>query len=164
MSGERFEQLTQRQRECLRLYHRRYRIKEIARELSISENTASGYLTEAAALLNVGGRQAASAALASFEAAHPEARGRFSVGDSAGQSLPTHVSPAETAPANETVAVAPPMTWAVRLPFRQGDGNDLSIAQRFLWLAIIVVGIFTGFGLFAIFVRTVSDVFAGIRG
>lgn len=69
MPVERIEQLTQRQRECLRLYQQRYRVKEIARALGISENTASGYLTEAATLLGVGGRQAAAQALAAFEAA-----------------------------------------------------------------------------------------------
>lgn len=163
MSPDRFAKLTTRQRECLRLYHQRYRVKEIARALAISENTASGYLTEATALLGVGGRPAAAAALAAYEAAHPDARGRFSVGDptpvpAAEPSLPGDDAPAPAAVVGTGAPThAPAAPW---LPFRKGDGNDLTIAQRLFWLGAIVFGLVTGFGLFALFVRTLSDVVA----
>lgn len=164
MPVERIEQLTQRQRECLRLYQQRYRVKEIARALGISENTASGYLTEAATLLGVGGRQAAAQALAAFEAAHPEARGRFSVGDTPSAEPPQGPpNRSNSAPASTPAIDTPAPSWRARLPVRQGDGNDLSIAQRFIWLGLIVFGLVTGLGFFAIFMRTLGDVYARLR-
>ncbi|MGK6322489.1 LuxR C-terminal-related transcriptional regulator [Sphingomonas sp. DT-51] len=163
MSPDRFAKLTTRQRECLRLYHQRYRVKEIARALAISENTASGYLTEATALLGVGGRPAAAAALAAFEATHPDARGRFSVGDTVPPPEPEPSLPGNDAPAPASRAEPRATTHApgaLRLPFRKGDGNDLTIAQRLFWLGVIMFALVTGFGLFALFVRTLSDVVA----
>ncbi|WP_132907538.1 LuxR C-terminal-related transcriptional regulator [Sphingomonas sp. BK235] len=163
MSPDRFAKLTTRQRESLRLYHQRYRVKEIARALAISENTVSGYLTEATALLDVGGRPAAAAALAAHEAAHPETRGRFSVGDPTPRPDAEPSSPGDDAPAPAAAAgprSAPHAPGPLRLPFRNGDGNDLTIAQRLFWLGAIVFALVTGFGLFALFVRTLSDVVA----
>lgn len=157
----RIEQLTTRQRECLRLHHQRYRVKEIARALGISENTASGYLTEATALLGVGGRAAAAAALAAFEAAHPDARGRFSAGDAPPPLPPSPEPPADPAPAVDT---APPSrSGTIWWPLRSGSGNDLTVAQRFLWVFLLAFLLVAGFGLFAFFVRTLSDIVAVFR-
>lgn len=179
MSRDRFEKLTIRQRECLRLYHQRYRVKEIARELGISENTVSGYLTEATALLGVGGRPAAAAALVAHEGQdvanlafssmpsdHRNTGGRFSVGD-------TTPLPAADEPDRRSVAArseprhAPPDTarmpaWMMWLPLRNGDGNDLTVAQRFVLLGLVTFLLVAGFGLFAFFIRTVSELAGAI--
>lgn len=61
------KRLSTRHRECLRLYHQRYRLKPMARLLGISENTVGGYLTEAVHLLNAGGRIDAAEMLAQYE-------------------------------------------------------------------------------------------------
>ncbi len=160
MEGSRFAKLTTRQRESLRLYHQRYRIKSIAEMLAISPNTVGSYLTEATAVLDAGGREAAAAALVAHEAAHPEARGRFSVGDGT-LNLPD-AGPEPSNPAPAEPAAAPPTTaW---LPYRTGPGNDLSIGLRFVWLAAFVFAAVAGFGAFALFVRTVSDIVRAAGG
>ncbi|WP_394648172.1 LuxR C-terminal-related transcriptional regulator [uncultured Sphingomonas sp.] len=191
MLPDRFVKLTVRQRECLRLYHQRYRVKEIARMLAISENTASGYLTEATALLGVGGRPAAAAALAAFEVDHPKARGRFSVGNTTPPltvlalapaaeptpPLPDHPEPRGRIEAGDEPAPSMPtqsprrnpaamtaldrsshhLRWPTWLPLRHGDGNDLTIAQRFVWLGLLTFLLVSGFGIFAFFIRTASE-------
>jgi len=155
MSLASIDRLTDRQREALRLYARRLQVKEIAALMGISQNTASGYLTEAAGLIALGGRKAAAAALLEHEASHPEARGRFS----AGELLPGFVTDTPL-PAARTPVVQeapPPRSTSWWPPFRTGIGNDLTVAQRFVWFGVVTFGIVVGFGMFAFFVRTISD-------
>ncbi len=227
MPPTRFTKLTTRQRECLRLYHQRLRIKEIAGTLAISENTASGYLTEAAAILNAGGRRAAAAALVAFENDHPDARGRFSTGYQepistepvqrsgpdaptisswsvdilAIEDLPASASDTDVPSSESRSTLSPPdhpyprgrsqvgdqapsfsqdegrhrnsavlpkhyqrtgrpgRAW---VPLRQGDGNDLTVTQRFAWLGVVTFLLISGFGIFAFFIRTVSDLAGGL--
>ena len=160
MSIERIQQLTTRQREVLRLHHRRLRVKEIAGRLGISDNTASGYLTEAAALLGVGGRQAAAAALAAYEATHPEARGRFSVGDENLPSPPVDPVPAASVPAS-TMA-EPPRRWG--FPISRRVGNELSIVERLLWIFALAVAFAVGFGMLSVGLRVVGEVLLAVSG
>lgn len=149
------ERLTDRQREALRLYARRLQVKEIAALMGISQNTASGYLTEAASLLNMGGRKAAAAALLEYEATHPEARGRFSVGEPLPGFVPDTAPPAARMPVVQEAP--PPRSTSWWPPFRTGVGNDLTVVQRFVWFGVVTFGIVVGFGMFAFFVRTISD-------
>ena len=154
MSFALIDRLTDRQREALRLYARRLQVKEIAALMGISQNTASGYLTEAAGLLALGGRKAAAAALLEHETSHPEARGRFSVGEPLpGFATDTPSSAAQT----PIVQEAPPHSTSWWPPFRTGVGNDLTVAQRFVWFGVVTFGLVVGFGMFAFFVRTISD-------
>ena len=123
--------------------------------MGISQNTASGYLTEAASLLNLGGRKAAAAALLEYEAAHPEARGRFSVGETLPGFEPNRPSPTAQMPVVQEAP--PPQSTSWWPPIRTGVGNELTIAQRFVWFGVVTFSIVVGFGMFAFFVRTVSD-------
>jgi DNA-binding CsgD family transcriptional regulator len=160
MAIERIPNLTTRQKEVLRLYHQRYRVKEIANHLAISENTASGYLSEAANLLDVGGRSAAARALAAFEVAHPESRGRFSVDD------PTPL-PSRDGELPGNPAPAAPMERAplwLPLPIRQEDGNELSPFERFLWTPALAIALAIGFGMLAVGLRILGDFFVAVIG
>lgn len=228
MSAPRFEKLTTRQQECLRLYNQRFRIKEIALTLGISQNTVSGYLTEAAAIIDVGDRRAAASAFAAFESAssqvdrstsvdgipsmstmktgirpgtrgaagthapersddvvleaspvliieeahkadtsgrasfddHLYPRGRFEVGDRA---LPPHQEDGHHRnPAVPTKRdPRPHETASAWVPLRLGDGNDLTITRRFVWLGLVTFLLVSGFGLFAFFIRTISELADG---
>jgi len=156
MSFALIDRLTDRQREALRLYARRLQVKEIAALMGISQNTASGYLTEAAGLLALGGRKAAAAALLEHETSHPEARGRFSVGEPL-PGFATDTTP-RTAQTSAVQEAPPPRSTSWWPPFRTGVGNDLTIAQRFVWFGVVTFAIVVGFGMFAFFVRTISDI------
>lgn len=135
MDTSRTDRLTRRHRECLRLYHQRYRLKEIGQTLGISENTVGTYLTEAAALLDVGGRRSAAGYLATFEAAHPDSRGRFSVGDNEPVIGTPFISEEGEA------ALATPKSWTALLPFpvTKGATNELGPAARIFWIAAITL-------------------------
>lgn len=147
--------LTSKQRECLRLYAARYRVKEIAAALGgISENTVGSHLSEATRLLGAPGRAAAAAMLTAHEAAHPESRGRFSVGDAA---PPPMLEPLS--------AQDPPRPsdgrWDRLLPLRlgKGDPNDLPPPVRLFWIVALAIVLAFAFGQLAIGARLLSDVF-----
>ena len=135
MDTSRIDRLTKRHRECLRLYHQRYRLKEIGNTLGISENTVGTYLTEATALLGVGSRRSAAGYLMTFEATHPNSRGRFSVGDSAPPVAETFISEEGEAALPTTQA------WVSLMPFPAAKGatNDLGAGARLAWIAIITL-------------------------
>lgn len=160
MATDRIRNLTTRQKEVLRLYHQRYRVKEIATHLAISENTASGYLSEAANLLDAGGRGAAARVLAEFEAAHPESRGRFSADD------PTPRPSRDVAPPGNPAPAAPVVRAPVglRLPIRQEDGNELSILERLFWIPALAIALAIGFGMLTVGLKILGDFFVAILG
>jgi len=135
MDTSRIDRLTKRHRECLRLYHQRYRLKEIGQALGISENTVSTYLTEAAAILDVGGRRSAANFLTTFEATHPDSRGRFSVGDNEPVLGTSFISEEGEA------ALPAPQVWTAFLPIpaTKGATNELGTAARILWICAITL-------------------------
>lgn len=133
MDANRIENLAPRQRECLRLYHRRYRVKEIAQELGISENTVSSYLTEAANQLNAGGRRGAAALLAEFEATHPKSGGPFSVGADTQQMDPSELAEEMDA------SVRTDRPDILPFPTKAGAANELAISTRLFWIVAIIL-------------------------
>ena len=70
MNAERFNRLTPRQAECLRLLARPMRPKEIALALGLSVRTVEGYLAEAVERLEAANSLAAARAFADWEQAH----------------------------------------------------------------------------------------------
>jgi DNA-binding CsgD family transcriptional regulator len=129
MDEAQIDRLGTRHRECLRLYGRRYKVKEIARELGISDNTVNGYLTEAARLLNVG-RSEAAAQLLAHEAAHPDSRGRFSAGDDAPLAPPSPVPQRVT---TESVTI-----WSAIFPLRPTGGQSNTLPWQTRLFAILI--------------------------
>jgi DNA-binding CsgD family transcriptional regulator len=153
MSPDRFERLTRAQRECLRLYNQRYRVKTMAEMMGgISPNTVSSYLSEAVAVLGAAGRAAAATALAEWESAHPEARGRFSAGDIP---PPVHVIAVPT----EDPPPQPVRPWQAYLPFRTAKGtpSDLHPLTRLFWIVAIALLAAIGFGQLAVAARVLTD-------
>jgi DNA-binding CsgD family transcriptional regulator len=73
MSMERINQLTTRQRDCLRLVMQHLPSKEIARALAISPNTVDQHIRAAMAVLGASSRVSAAKMLSSYEAnSHPQ--------------------------------------------------------------------------------------------
>ncbi len=137
-----FDRLTTKQREALRLRAANFRTKQIAAAMGgISENTVNTYLSTATQLLGAPGRGAAAEGLLAYESDHPNARGRFSVGDAEAPAVVVRV-------VAEEPAVAPEVSWTTLLPLRLGKGtpHDLSPAVRLLWIVLLAVFIAIGFG------------------
>lgn len=126
------DQLTARERDCLRLVARGMSSKEIALALGLSPLTVDGYLKEAARTLGVSSRREAARLLAAHEQSPPQ--------------------PPETPPQNlgaepvdlaETVLSEVPLPPKrseaeprLRVPFlRQGrQTNDLDPLNRLMWI------------------------------
>lgn len=53
MTSRRFDQLNERQKQCLRLYYANLEVKEIGEELGLSPNTVKKYLRDARRILRV---------------------------------------------------------------------------------------------------------------
>lgn len=126
MVANRIDELSRRERECLRLVARNFSSKEIGRELGISNHTVDDHIKSAIAQLGVASRFEAARLLAEAEGA-PQALGAQPV------ALADH---AALGP-----AIAPDRSDAGllhNLPFlRNGRRtNDLTSAQRLLWIAI----------------------------
>ena len=157
METNRINRLTRSQREALRLYHERYKLKAIAEMMDgISPNTVGSYLTEAVAVLDAPGRPAAATMLAEWEATHPESRGRFSAGD-----LPLPVPINLLAPQG-TPPAPPNRPWQAMLPFRTSKGapSDLSPAVRLTWIFVLAIALAVGFGDLANAARLITDLAA----
>lgn len=137
MDDIRLARLAERHRKVLRLYAQRYRMKEIARELSLSENSVNTYLTEAVQILEAGGRRAAADALARHEA--PSQSSRYRV--SAGEELAPDPLIAERQSA-EALEGEP----STLLPLRpkSGESNRLPVHRRLLWMVALLILLVTG--------------------
>ncbi len=126
------EQLTARERDCLRLVARGMSSKEIALALGLSPLTVDGYLKEAARTLGVSSRREAARILTAHEDASPQ--------------------PPETPPQNlgaEPVDLAETVHSGVPLPPKRSEGeprfrvpflrqgrqiNDLDPLKRLMWI------------------------------
>lgn len=126
------DQLTARERDCLRLVARGMSSKEIALTLGLSPLTVDGYLKEAARTLGVSSRREAARILAAHEHLSPQAP------ETPPQNLGAEpVDLAETV--HSEVPLPPKRSEAeprFRVPFlRQGkQTNDLDPFNRLMWI------------------------------
>lgn len=148
MTEDRIAILAERHRRVLRLYAQRYRLKEIARELSLSENSVNTYLTEAVQILQVGGRRAAADALERHEGPSRFSRYPVSVPDSPPDAGADEGSQTEGEPRD----YGPP-----RLPLRPKSGvpNRLPVHVRLLWMLALLIVLISGVAV-AVAVYTVD--------
>ncbi len=164
MTPERFALLTRRHRECLRGVKALKGSKEIAAELGLGKSTVDSYLTEAVRLLGARNRRDAAIALAEFEAHQndqvienkKEASPHKIIPDSAGLEAEPVAMPVPMAPDGSTVGGAVQSGHAYapsRLPLpirRQGQTrNDMTVAERLLWVPTIAIALAIGFGMLA---------------
>ncbi|MFS2108467.1 helix-turn-helix transcriptional regulator [Sphingomonas sp. Sphisp140] len=130
------EQLTARERDCLRLVARGMSSKEIALALGLSPLTVDGYLKEAVRTLGVSTRREAARVLASHESSPPAAAVQV-------EEMPPQKLGGEPADLAETVHSEVPLPpkrseaeHRFRVPFlRQGRQiNDLDPLNRLMWI------------------------------
>jgi len=130
------EQLTARERDCLRLVARGMSSKEIALALGLSPLTVDGYLKEAVRTLGVSSRREAARILASHES-HPQA-----APPQAEETPPQNLGgePLDLAETVLSEVPLPPKRSEAeprfRVPFlRQGkQTNDLDPFNRLMWI------------------------------
>lgn len=152
MSSEpRFAQLSPRHRDCLRLAHRRFTTKEIARELGIAPGTAATYCTEAIALLGADDRRHAAQLLHDQETPSQWGAPSVGVGDDV-------VPPPSAAPAGQPAHFLGPLA-----PANRDADNDASITSRITWVILLAVALAVGFGSIVAAVHTISDVVVAQR-
>lgn len=142
MGAERIHELTQRERECLRLVRRDRTSKQIAIALGISPHTVDARLKKAITMLEVSSRYEAAQLLAEHEAG---ADTPYQPLVSQPPTLVTKPIPVEPLPPerNDTEP-------RFRIPFlRQGrQTNDLDTVQRLLsigGLALLILFVFANF-------------------
>ncbi|WP_267434738.1 helix-turn-helix transcriptional regulator [Sphingomonas sp. GM_Shp_1] len=164
MTPERFALLTRRHRQCLRGVKALMGSKEIAAELGLGKSTVDSYLAEAVRLLGARNRREAALALAEFEAQdsgqdteNPAKTDPSKIiPDSTGLSSEPNPVPRPTAPDGSTVggAVQDGHVHAsprLPLPFRRRGQlrNDMTVAERLLWVPMIAIALAVGFGMLA---------------
>lgn len=139
MNAERFNRLTPRQAECLRLLARPMRPKEIALELGLSVRTVEGYIAEAVERLEASSSLAAARAFADWEqaqrpAAPPAATPETPPLNLPGQDLRVEASP-PSAPPNPSSG-AP----VIEAPAIIGRQVNLSSWQRNAVIVALTIG------------------------
>lgn len=132
MSDARFNRLTPRQAECLRLLARPMRPKEIALSLGLSVRTVEGYIAEAMERLEAGSSLAAARLFADWEQAQ-------------GLQGPPENLPGEESRVEELVAGTPPDppsgTVIDTAPAATGRRIDLSSWHRNAIIFALTIGI-----------------------
>jgi DNA-binding CsgD family transcriptional regulator len=161
MSDEAISKLTVRQRDCLRLVLEHKQSKEIGRELGISPMTVDNHFRSAIQTLGVSNRLEAALMLAAFE-------GRDASQRLTSQPPPVVSLPEKSimAPSSDTGDGQREMVSALRedqvpyrtfrepgiiefplpVPTRGKARNDLTIAQRLFWIAVLIFGMGLGAG------------------
>lgn len=147
MASDRIQELTQRERECLRLVSRDRSSKQIGLELGISPHTVDVRLKRAIRLLGVTTRFDAARLLAETETDETP--------DDQSPYQPLVSQPTPLPPAPPSVVEEPRRSDGAEprwhLPFlRQGRrSNDLTPAQRLFWIVAGAVLILVAFANFA---------------
>lgn len=153
--------LTARQRDCLRLVLHHKQSKEIGRELGISPMTVDNHFRSAIQTLGVSSRLEAARMLARYEA------------ESASQRLTSQPQPVASPPQNPIMAASteggdgpgeiastlredqvPYRTYRetgltdfpLPIPTKGKPRNDLTLAQRLFWIAMLIFGMGLGVG------------------
>jgi len=153
--------LTTRQRDCLRLVLQHMQSKEIGRELGISPMTVDNHLRSAIQTLGVATRLEAARMLQSFEAEKPSQRltsqpqtvvSRLErpimappahVGD---RQEETMASLREDQMPYRAYGETSLLEFPLPVPTKRKPRNDLTIAQRLFWIAVLIFGIGLGAG------------------
>lgn len=169
MTPERFALLTRRHRECLRGVKALKGSKEIATELGLGKSTVDSYLAEAVRLLGARNRRDAALALAEHEAVEAGVPGPDQVDeieenstpdkiipDSAGLVFEPITMPLTISPDGSTVGGAVKdghvqSSSRLLLPIRRRGQirNDMTVAERLLWVPTIAIALAIGFGMLA---------------
>lgn len=140
----RFEQLSPRHRDCLRLAFRRLTSKEIARELGIAPGTVASYCTEAIAILGADDRRHAAQLLHDHETHQRE--GPLSEGI---EPSPAPI-PLPAATGRQAHLLGP------LAPANRDADNDASITSRLAWIFLLAIGLAIGFGAVVSAVHTLG--------
>lgn len=154
MVANRTNELSRRERDCLRLVARNFSSKEIARELGLSHHTVDDHLKHAISLLGVGSRFEAARLLSAAEGS-PQALGA----QPSSLAEPVPIGPA-IPPDRSDVGLLK------RLPFlRNGRRtNDLNSTQRLLWIATIAIGLIFTLSQLANGLSIADNIGRGITG
>lgn len=165
MGYEAITKLTSRQRDCLRLVLHHKQSKEIGRELGISPMTVDNHFRSAIQTLGVSSRVEAALLLDSFERAETsqqltsQSQGVVSELEKSIMTKPAVVGDGQ----REMMSAlredqAPYRTYRdsyfderfidfpLPVPTRRKPRNDLTIAQRLLWIAVLIFGMGLGAG------------------
>lgn len=155
MGPERIEQLTPRERDCLRLVGRGRSSKEIALELGLSPFTVDEYVRSAVAKLGVRNRREAARAL------REENESPGTLPEKLGDEPEAIADQADFPPTLAPVRSEGEGRW--RLPFlRQGRRyNDLSSLQRILWIVVGAVAIIVLFSQLSQGMSVLQSMFRG---
>ena len=140
MDEGRFNRLSARQHDCLRLLVEHRQSKEIARELGLSLNTVNSYLSGSYEVLQVANRGEAARVYGEFlrRAAPPEPVYESSRVE---PEPPTIAYPEPEGATSEPIARGSLVVAGRRLPFRARGGtrNDLTSPERLAWIAGLAV-------------------------
>lgn len=145
MTHERFESLSPRQRECLRLVAQLKAAGEIATELNISVSTVNGYVAEAVRHLGARNRREAAKALSEYEAGAPEKHR----GEETRVVEPSPTGPPTATPETASTIASPAQGWSLRLPIRRQEqvDNHLSVTERLFWIPAVALAVAIAFGM-----------------
>jgi len=161
MGYEAIDKLTTRQRDCLRLVLRHMQSKEIGRELGISPMTVDNHFRSAIQTLGVANRLEAARLLDSYERGEPSQRLTSQPQPVASPpERPIMRSPADVGDGQRDAMSAlredqmPYLTYreasfaniSLPVPTKGKPRNDLTIAQRLFWIAILIFGMGLGAG------------------
>ena len=146
--ADRFDQLTRRQRDCLKLVAELKGSKEIATELGLTKSTVDSYIAEAVQVL--GARDRRDAARQLTEWTREQSPDRIGPDSS-------RVPRSTAEPLISMVVERQRPHWP--LPFRiEGERrNDLGLFWRIAWIPLIAIGLAIGFGMLAVGLHVLSD-------
>lgn len=168
MQPVRFTDLSDRERECLRLVFQHKQSKEIARLFGLSKRTVDGYLDSARAKLGVASRVEAARLFHAYEAEIGAEKTPYRItGDPIRVSEPADfvtfapspdpergsgeafmgVHVAEERAAFDHLPFISPASFDWPLRTHRRPSNDLTIWQRSLWTLIILLALLVGTGL-----------------
>ena len=151
MEDLRFDRLSPRHRDCLRLAYAHRTTKEIARDLGIGAGTVNGDLAEASAILGARNRRDAAIMLHRFE----------TPGELQGHS--SGVSAAPAPPLSLIPDSSPPSHGGPLDPRNRDADNDYSIFARIGWVIFLAAALAVGYGAIAGGTHTFSQIYVALR-
>lgn len=177
MGYEGISKLTTRQRDCLRLVLAHKQSKEIGRELGISPMTVDNHFRSAIQTLGVSNRLEAALLLDSFEregtsqqlTSQPEtvvSRTQSPImsspADAGGQREMYNALREDQVP-YRTYREIGMVDFPLPVPTRGKPRNDLTIAQRLFWIAILIFGMGLGAGALLSGFATLSNIVLALK-